>query len=125
MNTETLIKIIEDLNNPETTETVENTIEQWRAVATIAEEIDTELASHAWFSVGSLLSESDRKEGALPAYDKAIHINPNNANAYNDRGSTKFLLGQLEEAISDYMLLYTLTQSIQMLITIAVLQEMN
>ena len=101
MNAETLVKIIEDINNSETTGAVEDTIEQWRAVATLAEEIDTELAAHAWFSVGSLLSENDRKEEALSAYDKSLSLKPDAA-VFNDRGATKALLDQLEDAISDY-----------------------
>ena len=109
MNAETLIKIIEtliktiaDINNPETTGTVEGTIEQWRAVATLSEAIDAELAAQTWFLVGSLLSENDRKEDALSAYDKSVSLKSDNAVFYNERGATKALLGQLEGAISDY-----------------------
>lgn len=102
MNAETLIKIIEDINNSEATGAVETKIEQWRAVAIIAEKLDTELAAQAWFSVGSLLSESDRKEEALSAYDKSLSLKSDVAIFYNDQGATKASLGQLEEAISDY-----------------------
>ena len=40
-------------------------IEKWRSLANITEGLDNELASHAWLSVGSLLSEGDQKEEAF------------------------------------------------------------
>ena len=77
-------------------------IEKWRSLANITEGLDNELASHAWLSVGSLLSEGDQKEEAFSAYDKALHLKPDSAVVYNNRGATKALLEQYEDAITDY-----------------------
>ena len=81
---------------------IEDAIEKWRSIANITEGIENEIAAHAWFSIASLYTQGDQKEKALPAYDKSLSLNPNYAVAYNDRGATKSLLGQLESAISDY-----------------------
>ena len=68
-------------------------IEKWRSIANVAEGIDNELAAQAWFSVGSLLSESEGDpEDALFAYDKAIILKPDNAVYHNNRGATKIPL---------------------------------
>ena len=39
---------------------------------------------------------------ALAAYDEAVTLNPNYADAYNNRGVVKYELGQFAEAISNY-----------------------
>ena len=39
---------------------------------------------------------------AIEDYDKAIELDPNDAEAYNDRGSSYHRLGQNERAIEDY-----------------------
>lgn len=39
---------------------------------------------------------------ALEAYDEAITLNPNYAEAYNERGIVKYELGQYAEAVSNY-----------------------
>ena len=66
------------------------------------EGVNDELAAHAWLSIGSLLSEGERKEEALSAYDKALALNPDYADAYHNRGALKSALGQPEAAIADY-----------------------
>ena len=81
---------------------IEDAIEKWRSIANITEGIENEIAAHAWFSIASLLIQDDRKEEALPAYDKSLSLKSDYAVAYNDRGATKSLLGQLEDAISDF-----------------------
>ena len=80
---------------------IADAIEKWRSIANIAEGMDNELAAHAWFSIGGLLS-SNNPEEALRSYDKAVNFNPDNAVFYNDRGAAKSLLEQYESAISDY-----------------------
>ena len=45
-------------------------IEKWRSLANITEGLDNELASHAWLSVGSLLSEGDQKKKHFPLTTK-------------------------------------------------------
>ena len=41
-------------------------------------------------------------EGAIADYDRAIEINPQHANAYNNRGIAKNKMGDYEGAIADY-----------------------
>ena len=77
-------------------------VQKWRSIANIVVETDRELASQAWFSVGYLLSEEDLPEKALVAYNKAIQIDPEDANAYINRGVIKDTFGDHEEAILDY-----------------------
>jgi len=40
--------------------------------------------------------------GAIADYSEAIHLNPNYANAYNNRGLARVQLGDKQQAISDY-----------------------
>ena len=42
------------------------------------------------------------KEEAVADYDEAIRLNPNDDDAYNNRGIVKANLGQHEEAIADF-----------------------
>lgn len=44
------------------------------------------LAAEAFFSIGNLLSEGNKKEGAIFAYDQAIYLNPEHAHSYYNRG---------------------------------------
>ena len=71
-------------------------IEKWQAVAIIAEGSNNELAAHAWLSVGCLLSEDDKGrdfvEKTFSAYDKAIELKPDYADAYYNRGNLKRVL---------------------------------
>ena len=39
---------------------------------------------------------------SLADYDRAIQLNPNNANAYVNRGVAKYALGRKKEALADY-----------------------
>ena len=87
----------------------EEAIEKWRAVAHVAEAIDNDRSAGAWFSVGYLLQiESEEEadelklEEAIAAYDEAIRLNPDYAEAYNNRGNAKDALGRHEAAIVDY-----------------------
>ena len=83
---------------------IEEAIEQWRSIATVAGEEDRQLQARAWFSIGYLLSGEERGdlEAKRDAYTKAIKLNPAFAEAYVNRGGTKNRLGQHEEAIADY-----------------------
>ena len=76
---------------------------KWLAVANIAEEIgDRELGARAWFSVGYLRAEESRLQDAVDGYDKAIRLNPDDANAFNNRGTAKSGLGRHDDALADY-----------------------
>lgn len=80
----------------------EEAIEKWRSIANIVEETDNDLAYQAWFSVGYLYSQIGEPAEAIPAYDKAIYLKPNDAQAYNNRGASNGELGQYDAAIIDF-----------------------
>ena len=93
----------------------EEAAEKWRAIATLIQGIDDSLAARAWLSVGYLLKEGKHREAleasaeeVLDAYNNAIGLRPDYADAYNDRGVLKGALGQYENAIAD------LNQAIQL-----------
>ena len=83
-------------------EKIEAAIEMWRYIANVAEGVDSQLQARAWFSVGYLLSEEDNWKEAIDAYNEAIQLNPDMAEAYNNRGNAKNGLGQHEAALTDY-----------------------
>lgn len=67
------------------------------------------VASHAFFSLGFLLSEDGKTEKALAAYDEALRLRCaskvallNLANVYNNRGNLWNRLQQPEEALANY-----------------------
>ena len=63
---------------------------------------DSELAAHAFFSIGCLLWEGGKAEKALSAYDTAIQLQPDYAEVYNNRGNIKNELGSRDAALDDY-----------------------
>ena len=75
-------------------------IEQWRAIAHVAEGNDDDLAARSWFSVAYLLQQEP--EAAIAAYTEAVRLNPAFAIAYSNRGAMKAALGQHEAAFEDY-----------------------
>ena len=54
------------------------------------------------FYIGLTFQGQGKHEEAIKHYDQAIDINPQFAEAYNNRGMTKNLFGRHEEAIADY-----------------------
>ncbi len=74
-------------------------IEKWRAVAHITEGIDNDLAARAMFSVGYLL---ENPEDSISAYNRAIRLQPDAAESYNNRGAVKAVSDQYDGAIADY-----------------------
>ena len=79
---------------------IEKAVDKWRAVAHVAEESDNDLAARAWFSVGYLVQD-ENPEASVSAYDRAIRLKPDLAEAYNNRGNAKDTLGRYEAAIAD------------------------
>ena len=79
-------------------------IEKWRSIANITEGTDKERATQSWFSIGYLLHSKDEPDfdAAINAYDAVLRLNPNHAEAYNNRGLARDALGQHEAAIADY-----------------------
>ena len=80
---------------------IKDAIEKWRSIANIVGEADSDLAARSWFSVGYLHSQEEEPEKAIPAYDKAIYLKPDYAEAYNNRGASNGELGQYDAAITD------------------------
>ena len=78
---------------------IDEAIENWRAVARIAEGIDNDQAARAWFSVGYLLGDS---EESILAYGQAISLKSDFAEAYNNRGLAKSELGHYKDDIADF-----------------------
>lgn len=77
-------------------------IEKWRSIANTAMGVNNDLVARAFFSIGYLHSEQNEKDQALSAYDEAIALMPNFADAYTSRGVVKSALGKPEEAIVDH-----------------------
>ncbi|RKU08065.1 hypothetical protein C6501_17125 [Candidatus Poribacteria bacterium] len=94
-------KAIADASALQQSGDIEAAIEKWRSIANIVEGSDKNLASHAWFSVGYLYSQEEEPEKAILAYDRAIILKPDYADAYFRRGISKGELRQYEFAISD------------------------
>ena len=78
---------------------IKEAIKESRAIANSAEGRDNKIAACAWFSVGYLVEESEEQ---VSAYDHAIRLDPNLAQAYNNRGNAKYNLEQHQAAIADY-----------------------
>ncbi len=79
----------------------DDAIEEWRAIAHVAEGTNNDLAAAAWFSVGYLL-QNENLEDAILAYDQAISLKPDLAEAYTNRGNVKVRLERHDDAITDY-----------------------
>ena len=94
-------KAIADASMLQQNRAIEDAIEKWCSIANIVEETDSDLAARAWFSVGYLYSQEGEPEKAIPAYDKAIYLRPDYAEAYNNRGASNGKLGQYDAAITD------------------------
>ena len=81
---------------------IDDAIEKWHSIANIAEGVDNDLAAGAWFAVGDLYHKEGDTDRALLAYDKAIQLKPDYAEAYAYRGTLMSDLGKYESAIEDY-----------------------
>ena len=94
-------KAIADASALQQNGAIEDAIEKWRSIANMVEETDSDLAARSWFSVGYLHSQEGEPEKAIPAYNKAIYLRPDYAEAYNNRGASNGELGQYDAAITD------------------------
>ena len=57
----------------------------------------------AWFCKGNALTNLNKYEEAIKAYDKAIEINPQYSMAWNNKGAVLYnKLGKVDEAIKAY-----------------------
>lgn len=64
---------------------------------------EKELTSEEYFNKGHSYFIQSKFSEAIIQYDKAINLNPNYADAYNDRGASKANIRQFESAITDYL----------------------
>ena len=81
---------------------IEEAVQKWRSIANIVDENDKNLAARAWSSVGYLLSEQNRTEDAISAYNKAIEMKADYAEAYYKRGTQRIRLEQYQPAMDDF-----------------------
>ena len=81
---------------------IEEAIKIWRGIADTFEAVNRDLAARAHFSVGYLLFQQKKPEDAIASYDQAIRLKPDFAEAYNNRGIARVVLGDPEAAIADY-----------------------
>ena len=70
--------------------------------AAILEWTETEVAIHAFFSIGNILSEGGWVREAVSAYDMALRLKSDYAEAYYNRGTAKTLIGEYKAAIADF-----------------------
>ncbi len=84
---------------------IEDAIREWRSIAKDVAGTDDDIEAGAWFSIGYLCGEKSDFKAAVNAYDKAIRLKSDLAEAlaeaYNNRGNAKNGLGLHKEAIAD------------------------
>lgn len=77
-------------------------LEKEHPPAAILEWSETEVAIHAFFSIGNILSEGGWISEAISAYDMALRLKPDYAEVYYNRGTAKTFIGEYEAAITDF-----------------------
>jgi len=75
---------------------------QDEVIRLLEELAETRGEANDWFSLGYERGEGGRHEEALAAFDKALALKPDNAFAWNNRGSTLRNLGRYEEALAAF-----------------------
>ena len=70
--------------------------------AAILEWSETEVTIHAFFSMGNILSEGGWVREAISAYDMALRLKSDYAEAYYNRGTAKTLIAEYQLAIDDF-----------------------
>ena len=76
---------------------IDEALNLWERVARIAEESNQALAARAWFSIGFLIHARNAAD-SIPAYDRAIRLNPQLAGPYTNRGNVMLELGRYKDA---------------------------
>ncbi len=77
-------------------------LEKKHPPAAILEWTETEVAIHAFFSIGNILSEGGWIREAVSAYDMVLRLKPDFAEAYYNRGTAKTFIAEYEAAIADF-----------------------
>ena len=70
-------------------------------ISNIPQQSESELAAQAFFSIGYLLYQGNRKEKVLDAYEKAIALKPDCWEAFYNLGIVRCDLKQYPEAMTD------------------------
>ncbi len=88
-------KNIADLNNTAKNKTSEE-------IQSEVQKIDSKILAEQKFNEGNELYYQKNYQGAISKYNDAIKLNPNYADAYNNRGAAYDELKNYQQAISDY-----------------------
>ena len=73
-----------------------------QSISNIPKQSESELAAQAFFSIGYLLYQGNRKEKVLDAYEKAIALKPDCWEAFYNLGIVRCDLKQYPEAMTDF-----------------------
>ena len=79
---------------------IETSNKSKQPASNIPKKSDSELAAHAFFSIGFLLSHGNRTEKAISAYDTAIVLKPDFWEAFYNLGIVRNSFSQYKEAIA-------------------------
>ena len=77
-------------------------LEEGYPPAAILKWTETEVTIHAFFSMGNILSEGGWVREAISAYDMALCLKFDYAEAYYNRGTAKTLIAEYQFAIDDF-----------------------
>ncbi|MCG9132332.1 hypothetical protein J5I95_11680 [Candidatus Poribacteria bacterium] len=77
-------------------------LEKEHPPAAILEWTETEVAIHAFFSIGNILSEGGWIREAISAYDMVLRLKPDFAETYYNRGTAKTFIAEYGDAIADF-----------------------
>ena len=77
-------------------------LEEGYPPAAILKWTETEVTIHAFFSMGNILSEGGWVREAISAYDMALRLKSDYAEAYYNRGTAKTLIAEYQFAIDDF-----------------------
>jgi len=80
---------------------------EWTASRESLDKKDTKISVYAqtadtYFDSGKEKYDNKDYKGAIEDFNKAIELNPNDADAYYNRGDAKILLGQKDDGCLDY-----------------------
>lgn len=81
---------------------IETASKSEQPASNILKQSDSELAAHAFFSIGFLLYHGNRVEEAISAYDTVIALKQDMAEAYYCRGVAKNQLDNSQVTIADF-----------------------
>ena len=77
-------------------------LEKKHGPAAMLEWTETEVAIHAFFSIGNILSEGGWIREAISAYDMALRLKPDFAEVHYNRGTAKTFIAEYQPAIADF-----------------------